>query len=371
MQRQYFWIDFAVGGDKGLAALVELAVDRPDIGAPQCGLDRLFDKGTRFFDDDELFASAGEGADDFAIERIDHRQLQNRHAQAQVIQRLSHIGIALAGSDDSHRPPGVGVDDAIEVIGADIGFDQGPLFLYQLPLHRQGARGHDDLIKALVEIALWQGDLGTHAIEIDRARPIANRRDHFQRRRDPSMPRQGDGVQTEADDVFDIGRIENRHHAAAQDPIAGPGRHRTLGAMVLARQKYDRPPLPGTAQIGQPHFIGYPHRAVGLAIPEGVDITALGKLAAENGGSRGFLVDAKLVHRPPHLVEQGHLLDQLEIQPPQGRALIASKIGLIYRTRGLVVALFFEYQAHDCLHTRQKYPPFQAVEFIPETDIHI
>ena len=109
---------------------------------------------------------------------------------------------------------------------------------------------------------------------------------------------------------------------------------------------------------------------MGLAIPEGVDITALGKLAAENGGSRGFLVDTKLVHRPPHLVEQGHLLDQLEIQPPQGRPLIASKIGLIYRTRGLVVALFFEYQAHDCLHTRQKDPPFQAVEFILETDIH-
>ena len=81
--------------------------------------------------------------------------------------------------------------------------------------------------------------------------------------------------------------------------------------MIFTRQQYHGPMLPRTAQIGQPHLIGDPHRAMGLAIPKGINISARGKLTAQNGGGSRFFIDAKLVDRAALSIERFELLDEL------------------------------------------------------------
>ena len=138
------------------------------------------------------------------------------------MQCLLHIGITFTRRDNAHFATGIGVDNAVEVIGANIGFDQRPFLFEQLPLHGQCAGRHDDAIKLLGIGTLWQNDIGSHIIQVYRARRIAYRRRQFQRGHHSRMARQRYRMQTQADNFLDIGRIEGRHHTAAQHPIASP-----------------------------------------------------------------------------------------------------------------------------------------------------
>ena len=93
-----------------------------------------------------------------------------------------------------------------------------------------------------------------------------------------------------------------------------------------------------------------------LAIPKGIYVPTRRKLAAQDGGGRSFLVDAKLVHRAPQLVEHFELGNDLQVQPAQRRPLIAGEIGLVDVAGGLVALLFFAHEAHNRLHAREKNP---------------
>ena len=235
LECQFLGIYFAVRRDQRLPVLVPLAVHGLHIHSPQRSFDALFDKRARLLDHVDVPQSTGEGAHDFAVERIAHREVQHRHAQSQIVEGLPHVRVAFAYSHDADPAARVRIHYAVEVVGADIRFHQRPLFLHELLLHRQCARSHDDLVEALGKRALGQCDVWPHTGQINRARAIAHWRRQLERGYHASVARQSDRVQPQANDIFDTGRIENRHHAAAQHPIAGPGRDRAFGAVIFSR----------------------------------------------------------------------------------------------------------------------------------------
>ena len=356
LERQFLGIHFAVRRNQRPPVLVPLAVHGLHIHSPQRGFDALFDKRARLLDHVDVPQSTGKGAHDFAVERVAHLEVQHRHAQPQIVEGLPHVRVAFAYSHNADPAARVRIHDAVEVVGADIRFHQRPLFLHQLLLHGQCARSHDDLVEALGKRARGQRDVWPHTGQINRARAIAHRRRQLERGYHASVARQGDRVQPQANDIFDAGRIENRHHAAAQHPIAGPRRDRALGAMIFSRQQDHRASCSRAAEVGQPHLVGNPHRAVRLAIPKGIYVPTGRKLAAQYGRGRSFFVDAELMHRAPQLVEHFELGDDLQIQPTQRRPFIASEIGLVDVAGGLVALLFFAHEAHNRLHAREKDP---------------
>ena len=131
LERQFLGIYFAVRRNQRLPVLVPLAVHGLHIRSPQRGFDAFFDKRARLLDHVDVSQSTGEGAHNFAVERIAHRKEQHWHAQPQVVEGLPHVRVAFAYSHDADPTACIRIYYAVEVVGADIRFHQRPLFLHQ------------------------------------------------------------------------------------------------------------------------------------------------------------------------------------------------------------------------------------------------
>jgi hypothetical protein len=122
-----------VGGQQPVALrpfadFVELADDaRPDILAPvvELFLQLVFEQLALFLDDEDLFQPFGEVADAFRFQRPDHADLVEpdadfggeRVVDAELVQGLPDIEIALAGRQDA-EPRGGRVDHhAVQLVG--------------------------------------------------------------------------------------------------------------------------------------------------------------------------------------------------------------------------------------------------------------
>ena len=104
-----------------------------------------------------------------------------------------------------------------------------------------------------------------------------------------------------------------------------------------------------------------------LAIPKRIDISALGKLSSQHGRSGRLLIDAKLVERSPPLIEQVDLLYQLQIQPTEWRSLVPAYIRLVHRSLRSIGALFFQDEAENSLHAREKDGPLFSSVFVVQS----
>ena len=131
-------------------------------------------------DHQDLFQPLGELADAVGLERPGHADLHHPQADlgrellvdAQIVQRLAHVEIGLAGGDDPQPRARAVDDDPVEPVGAGVG-ERGvglvllhPRFLHQRrvrPADRQAARRHDEVAGACT-ISTRCGSTSTTAV---------------------------------------------------------------------------------------------------------------------------------------------------------------------------------------------------------------
>ncbi len=104
-----------------VAVFVELADDaRPDVFTPivELLLELILDDGAFFLDDEDFLEPLGKLTDALAFQRPGHRNLVQAEADLrrmrvvnpEIVERLAHIKVGFAGSDDTEARPGT-VDD--------------------------------------------------------------------------------------------------------------------------------------------------------------------------------------------------------------------------------------------------------------------
>ncbi len=150
-------------------AFVELAEDaRPHVVAPvvQLFLERVFQDLALFLDDQDLLQTRGEFARVLRVQRPDAAHLQHADArlrtgrivQPQVVQRLAHVQIRLAGRHDAEVRVGRVQHHAVQLVGAHIGQRRVPLVVQQPRLLRQRRVRPADVQPARRQAVLGQHD---------------------------------------------------------------------------------------------------------------------------------------------------------------------------------------------------------------------
>ena len=264
-------------------------------------------------------------------------------------------------------PPASGQWMRLSSLRAHVGLGQGRLALHQLALHGQRPESHDDGVEALGVAGVRQARVEAGGAAADRARAVADRGDELEGGDHAEPAAQGDGVGAEAQDVLHVGGVEGGHPARAQGPVAGPWGDRALGAVVLAAQQDHGAAARGAGEVGEPGLVRDPHGAVGLPVPEGVDVAGGRVLAAEHGRGRGLLVDAELMDGAAQLVEPVELLDHGQVEAAEGRALVAADPGPVDRAaRFAVVSLLVQEQPDDRLDTGEEDGAVPFLELVGE-----
>ncbi len=140
-------------------------------------LQLVFEERALFLDHQDFVQPFGEAAHAFGLERPDHAHLVEpdadlpgqRLVDAQVIERLAHVGVGLARGDDAQPRVRRIDDDAIEPVGAAVGEGgvelevQQPVFLHQ----RRIGPADVEAVGRHLEIGR-QADLDAMRIAVDR-----------------------------------------------------------------------------------------------------------------------------------------------------------------------------------------------------------
>jgi hypothetical protein len=336
---------FAAVAAEGLAALdVDLALVElaqhvgPHVGPPvvELLLELVLDDLALLLDDQDLLQAAREAARDARLQRPHHADLVQADAdapaggvvQAQVVQRLARVVVALARGDEPQprrRVAREGVDHrAVEPVGPHVGQRGIPLVIHQprflrerrvRPADVQAARRHRKV--------LGQHDAHALRVELDRGRGLDDLLDRFHRRPHAGEAAHRQGVQAEVEDLLHAGRKEHRKAAGLEDVVALVRGGRALGDVVVAGQGDDAAVLGGAGHVGVLEHVGAAVDAGALAVPDAEDAVVLLRVGVEvellrapHGRGRQLLVDARL--------EDDVLRRQVGLRRPQ-RLVVAAE----------------------------------------------
>ncbi len=261
------------------ALLVELADDaRAHVVAPVVELlfQLVFDDLALLLDDQDLGQSFGEVAHSFGLERPGHCDFEHANADlggikladAEVLQRLAHVEIALAAGDDPEPRPGRIDDDAVQAVDAAVvqrrvdlvvlhpclGGEEriGPADRHAVGRQRKIVGNHDpDLRRVGIDRGRALDGVG-HALEAHPAARIAAHRE---------------AVQPEIEDVLHRGRVEHWHHRRGKLVIRLVRQRRRLRRVVVAGQHQHAAMLRRSGEIRVLEHVAAAVDARALAIP--------------------------------------------------------------------------------------------------------
>ncbi len=331
-------------------------------------LDELvLDDGTLFLDDENFLEAVGEGARARGLERPAHADLVQANAEragarvvdAEFLERLPHVEIALARGGDAEARLGRVEDRAIERVdarkrahGVHLGAVQPALLV-----ERRVGPAQIETIRRRHEV-VRQRDRHALRVDVDGRRAFDRLRDGLQR--DPAA---GEARHRERDDaeveiVLHRGRIEHRDHRGDQHLLALVRARGRLAAVVVARQQHDAAVLRGARRVGVLQRVGRAVHAGTLAVPD-----------AEHAVARRVVVEAELLRAPQRgrgevLVDAGLEHDVMRIEVPargdervvvraERRAAIAGDEARRVESRGGVALPLQERQPHQRLHAAQ------------------
>ncbi len=346
-----------------LALLVELADDaRADVVAPvvELLLQLVLDDLALLLDDEDLLEAFRELADALRLERPGHRDLVDadadlgrvRFADAEVVERLADVEVALAAGDDAEArlrrvddDPVQPVDAAVVERGVDLvvlhprlGREEriGPPDRHAV--RRQGEVGRHDDRRALRVDVDGRGALDRvgDALEADPAARVAAHRP---------------AVEAEVEDLLHRRGIEHGKHRRREHVVGLVRQRRRLRAVVVARQHEHAAMLRRAGVVRVLEHVAAAVDARPLAVPHPEHAVVLGAgvevhlLRAPQRGRREVLVQARL-EPDVRAVEEGLRLPQRQIERAQGRPAVArDEAGGV--EAGERVALPLQYQEAD------------------------
>ncbi len=332
------------------------------------------DEGALLLDDDDVFQAAREVADADRLQRPGHADLVHADADlarvaladAQVLERLQHVEVALAGGDDAQARVRRVEHGLVDAVGA-----------------RERARGlHGVLVQAhfLVQRRIRPADVEAagrqrevfrqHDVELVRIDVDAGRRldrlgDRLEADPAAGEARHRPAEQAHVEDVLHAGRIEHRHHRADEFQFRAVRQGRGAAGVVVGGEREHAAELRGAGRVAVPEHVAAAVHARTLAVPHREHAVVLG------AGEQVGLLRAPHHRRAEVLVEAGRELDvrglqvllrlpQLEVEAAQRRAAVAGDEAGGVRAGRAVAHLLHQRQAHQRLHAGQVDAAFSA-----------
>src|SRR5580704_15821521 len=204
----------AVRGKYPVAVFVELADDAgANVFTPivELLLELVLDDGPFLLDDENFLEPLGKMPDALALQRPGHRNLVEAEADLrgmlvvnpEIVERLAHVEVGFAGSDDSEARPGTIDDDAVEPIGAcesqcrvKLVFMQPEFLIERLigPANIQSPRRHLEIV--------GEHDFGALRVDLDRGRTVDSLGDRLKGYPTPGVARHRPAIEAEIEDFL-------------------------------------------------------------------------------------------------------------------------------------------------------------------------
>ena len=368
-----------VGGHQPAAALVGLAHHPGSTGpAVEDVPDEEFDEGPLLVQDQDLVEPSGEAAHDLGLERPHHAQAQQPDpemaqsliVEAEIAEGLAHLlERAARGHDPQAGRPG-GPADLVEAVGCGIGGRrfQAPVgdVLLLLQAQRRHQAGPLDVAPRHA-VNLQSGVDGHYPVggHLGHAEPVGDGGDDLERGPQARVPRQGDAVQPEVDDLLHGAGVQDGDLGVVEGGLHLGGQRRRLGHRVVAGQ-HQHPAVGGGAlEVGVLEHVAAAVHARPLAVPHAHDPVVAGEraeqrlLAAPHRGGGQLLVDAR---HPHHVVvgQQVHVALDGEVDGAQRRSLVAGDERGRAQAPGRVGAVLVDWKPDQRLDPGDQHPsPFQ------------
>ena len=328
--------------EQPLPALVLLADHRRLVGgAVEDLLDLRLDQPALLLDHDDGLEAGGELADDVRLQRPGAGNLQQaqskvgrpRLVDAEIVQRLKHVVVALAGGDDADaRLAPAGEHQAVRRVGAQERQNRRYLeFVETLFLGERIIVGPD--VETARRHAETAGDHGRHTVEraVDRGGRFDIVLDAFQPDPGAGVARHGIAEEAVVEDLLHAGRIEDRDHRIDEGELGLVRRGRGFAGVVVAHQRQHAAPRRGAGKVGVAQRVAGAVDARPLAVPEAeyavetAVAAQFGLLRPPQRGRRKVFVDTRIEDDARRLQHIGGA-PQLLVEAAQRRAAIAGDV---------------------------------------------
>ena len=311
-------VELARGAEQRAPVLVALADDAGPLRRRQVVeqlLDLALDEVPLLLDHENLVEPAGEAPDAVRLQRPAHADLVERDPEpprralvdAEVVQRLTHVEVGLAGRHDAEAPPRPVDHGAVEPVGPAVGARRVQLVLEQALLLRQRRVRPADVEPALGQRVVLRRDDGDPVrVHRDDGRAVHRLGDADEADPEAGVAREPPAVQPVVQELLHAGRVDHRHGGAHEVELALVRRRGRGADVVVARQREHAAVGRRAGEVGVLEDVDGAVDARPLAVPDGEDAVVLRAgeepdlLRAPECGGRRVLVDAWLeVHAVP------------------------------------------------------------------------
>ncbi len=348
------------------ALLVELADDaRAHVVAPvvELLLQLVLDDLPLLLDDEDLLEALGELAHALRLERPGHRDLVDADAQlrhvalveAEVVERLAHVEVALARRDDAEPRLRAVDDDPVEPVDARVVQRRVDLVVLHPRLGDEERIGpaDRDAVGRQREVV---GDDDVDAVRVDRHRGRALDRVRDALEADPQarVAAHRPAVQAQVEDLLHGGRVEHRDHRRRELVVRLVRQRRGLRRVVVAGEREHAAVLRRAGEVRVLEHVAAAVDARALAVPHRVDAVDGGArvqvdlLRAPDRRRREILVQARL-EPDVRALEELLRAPQRLVEAAQRASAIAGDEAAGVEPRELVALLLQDQQADDRL----------------------
>src|SRR5690606_33659912 len=362
----------AGGRQDPLAGLVVLADDaraaapvrRPVV---ELLLHLALDEGALLLHHDDVFQPAREGGDALRLQRPGHADLVHADAdvaagrlvQAQVLQRLQHVQVALAGGDDAQPRARRIHHHPVDVVGAGEGLRGAHRVTVQAHLLLQRRIRPADVESARRQFEVFrQHDPACERIHVDGGRGLHRLGNGLEADPAAGVTAHRPAHQAQVEDVLHACRIEHRHHRADELVLAAMRQGRAATGVVVGGQCQHATVAPGAGGVAVLEHVAAAVHAGALAVPHGVDAIDLrageqvGLLRAPDHGRAEVLVEARLEAHLRRLQVLART-PQLQVEAAQRAAAVAADEAAGVQAGSRIAQLLHQRQAYQRLHAAQ------------------
>ena len=312
------------------------------------------------------------GPDQAGLVEPDAQSATRFLVQAEIGQRLAHIQIGLAGTDDG-QAAALAIDhDAVDAIGPGKGGgSRQPVVDQPILFHQRGQ------VLPQVEALRRQPDIGggdigaTGVRQLDAAGEVECVGDALESDVAAAVARHGPPEQPELDDLANGGGVEHRHHGGNQRVFRLVRAVGGFAAVIVAGDDQEAALRGGAFEVAELQGFAGAINADAFAVPQAENALECGfaepveLLGAADGADRELFVEA----RPEHdmvLVEQFLCAPQRRVIDPERRAAIARDVACRFQPGGAVAPRLVERQPNQGLVRRKEDTPTRLQVLVVE-----
>ena len=383
--RDLVGIERAFDREQPIAVFIALAdAERLVRGAVKLLADLHFEQRALLLDDDDEIEPLGKILQLLAAERPGAAGLEQADAElvaphlvdAQFVERLADVEIALAGGDDADlRIAAARGDDAVELVGANEGQHGVALVIVQARF-----LGQDRIVEADVEAARRHREIGRRD-DVDALKAAVDRGCGFYRlvhglERDPGAgeARHRPAVEAVIEHLLHAGGVEDRNHHVDEVIFGLVRGGRGFGGVVVAHQRQYAAAFGGAGEVGVAEHVAGAVDAGALAVPHAEDAVVFALAAqfrllrAPYRGGGEVLVDAAL-EADVAFFEERFGAEELAVEPAQRGAAIAGDEARGIEPVAAVELFLHQAEADQGLEAGHEYAALAEVVFVVELDV--